>query len=256
MGRHYTQLNIEDWCELARLHAAGRSLRQIAAALDRAPSTIARELKRNTSRQQGYRPQYAQEQARARRWGGARLDRDAALRAHFAQRTDVLVCGAGYLRQAAGNRAERLAPDCLVAFGVNPAAIVARNGYVIGEVGKPPDFVLEVASRSTGRRDNTVKRAGVHGVWRGGILAVRPHRGAVSRGSAGRGPAGERGIRTHRDQRGAGRANLGAQPGVGAEPVLGRGRSAILRPGGWSVSADTGRAGRTTRCRACGPLGC
>ena len=64
----------------------GRSLRQIAAALDRAPSTIACELKRNTSRQQGYRPQYAQEQARARRWGGARLDRDAALRAQVLAR--------------------------------------------------------------------------------------------------------------------------------------------------------------------------
>ena len=86
MGQAYTQLNIEDRCELARLHAQGRSLRQIATALDRAPSTIARELKRNTARQQGYRPRYAQEQARARRWGGARLDRDAALRARVLAR--------------------------------------------------------------------------------------------------------------------------------------------------------------------------
>lgn len=86
MGRYYTQLDIEDRCELARLHAAGRSLRQIAAVLDRAPSTIARELKRNTSRQQGDQPRYAQEQARARRWGGARLDRDATLRAQVLAR--------------------------------------------------------------------------------------------------------------------------------------------------------------------------
>ena len=81
MGRHYMQLGIEERCELARLYAQGCSLRQIATSLDRAPSTITRELKRNTSRQQGYRPTYAQEQARARRWGGARLDRAAALRA-------------------------------------------------------------------------------------------------------------------------------------------------------------------------------
>ena len=86
MGRHYTQLSIEDRCELARLYAQGCSLRQIATTLDRAPSTIARELKRNTSRQQGYQPRYAQEQARARRWGGARLDRDAALRAQVLAR--------------------------------------------------------------------------------------------------------------------------------------------------------------------------
>ena len=88
---------------------------------------------------------------------------DSSLRAHFAQRADVLVCGGGYLRHEAGDDAERLAPDCVVAFGVNPEAIVARNGYVISEVGKPPDFVLEVASRSTGRRDYTVKRSGYAG---------------------------------------------------------------------------------------------
>ena len=34
---------------------------------------------------------------------------------------------------------------------------------MISEVGKPPDFVLEVASRSTGRRDYTVKREGYAG---------------------------------------------------------------------------------------------
>ena len=86
MGRHYTQLGIEDRCELARLYAQGCSLRQIASALDRAPATIARELKRHSSHQQGYRPRYAQEQARARRWGGAHLDRDAALRAQVLAR--------------------------------------------------------------------------------------------------------------------------------------------------------------------------
>ena len=72
MGHHYTKLDLEERCELARLYAAGHSIRQIAASLDRAPSTVARELKRNTSRQQGYRPTYADQQARARRWRGAR----------------------------------------------------------------------------------------------------------------------------------------------------------------------------------------
>ena len=66
MGRHYTQLSMEDRCVRVRLHAQGRSLRQIAASLARAPATIARELKRNTSRPQGDRPRVAQEPARAR----------------------------------------------------------------------------------------------------------------------------------------------------------------------------------------------
>ena len=53
-----------------------------------------------------------------------------------------------------------MAPDLLVAFNVNPALSKERNGYVISDQGKPPDFVLEIGSRSTGRRDVTVKRDG------------------------------------------------------------------------------------------------
>ena len=49
-------------------------------------------------------------------------------------------------------------PDLLVAFHVDPAAYKASNGYVITEQGKPPDFVLEVASPSTGKRDLGSKR--------------------------------------------------------------------------------------------------
>ena len=80
MGRSYEQLSLEDRCEIARLQVAGRSVRQIAADLDRAPSTISRELRRNSGRQIGYKPTYAQEQAKARRWAGSRLDREPALR--------------------------------------------------------------------------------------------------------------------------------------------------------------------------------
>ena len=72
----------------------------------------------------------------------------------------VLIVGQGYLRREPYNEDERFAPDCVVVFGVNPENIIVRNGYVINEVGKPPDFVLEVASESTGRRDYTVKREG------------------------------------------------------------------------------------------------
>ncbi len=85
---------------------------------------------------------------------------DGALDVYYADRRDVLVSGEGYIRQEAYNESERFAPDGVVAFGVRPDYIIPRNGYVINEVGKPPDFVLEVASRSTGRRDYTVKREG------------------------------------------------------------------------------------------------
>jgi IS30 family transposase len=81
MGRSYEQLSHEERCRIAELRREGRSLRQIAAALDRSPSSITRELKRNAGSQPaGYRPDYAQQQAAARRWSGARLDRNAELR--------------------------------------------------------------------------------------------------------------------------------------------------------------------------------
>jgi IS30 family transposase len=83
MGCSYDQLSLEERCSLAELHRAGRSIRQIAAALDRQPSTISRELRRNSSagpRAGPYRPAFAQDQAAARRWSGSRLERDEHLR--------------------------------------------------------------------------------------------------------------------------------------------------------------------------------
>ena len=53
-----------------------------------------------------------------------------------------------------------LIPDLLVVFDVDRDAIIDRRGYAIEEWGKPPDFVLEVASPSTRRHDATAKRKG------------------------------------------------------------------------------------------------
>ena len=80
MGKHYRHLGARGAVPIAELHKAGRSIRQIAAALDRSPSSISRELKRNRGVQVGYKPTYAQEQAAARRWTGSRLERNAKLR--------------------------------------------------------------------------------------------------------------------------------------------------------------------------------
>ena len=77
MGTHYQQLSISERGEIARLSDAKYSVHPIAAALDRAPSTIARELDRNASANAGYRPEYAQQQAQARCWHGSRRERDA-----------------------------------------------------------------------------------------------------------------------------------------------------------------------------------
>ena len=88
MGRRYEQLSLEDRCTIARLQAEGRSIRQMAAALDRTPSTISRELRRNRGKSAGYKPGYAQEQAKARRWVGSRLERDHTLRRAVCERLE------------------------------------------------------------------------------------------------------------------------------------------------------------------------
>jgi IS30 family transposase len=79
MGQSYDHLSLEDRFTISRLQAEGRSIRQIAAIMDRSPSSITRELKRNGAKAI-YKPGYAQEQTRARRWTGSRLERRAALR--------------------------------------------------------------------------------------------------------------------------------------------------------------------------------
>ena len=62
-------------------------------------------------------------------------------------------------------------PDLLVAFDVDPELYRASNGYIISEQGKPPDFVLEIASESTGSTDTGPKRIdyarlGIPEYWR------------------------------------------------------------------------------------------
>ena len=62
-------------------------------------------------------------------------------------------------------------PDLTIAFDINRANIIDRNGYSIEEHGRPPNFVLEVASVTTARNDYTRKREdyaafGIPEYWR------------------------------------------------------------------------------------------
>ena len=62
-------------------------------------------------------------------------------------------------------------PDMMIAFDADPEAYDRSNGYIISEQGKPPDFVLEVGSPSTGRVDVREKRddyaaLGIPEYWR------------------------------------------------------------------------------------------
>ncbi len=91
---------------------------------------------------------------------------------HLGNPETTLVAGEHYLSPVpTTDMAGVRYPDLLVAFDVDPAAYRRSNAYVISEQGKPPDFVLEIASRRTGRIDVTEKREdyaalGIREYWR------------------------------------------------------------------------------------------
>ena len=86
-------------------------------------------------------------------------------------RADVFVDTNSIVYYDPTNRNRRVQPDVYIAFNVDADTIRRRNGYLIWEVGKPPDFVLEVASESTADNDTGWKRdlyarLGVPEYWR------------------------------------------------------------------------------------------
>ena len=110
-----------------------------------------------------------------------------SLAAHFGYRETTIITSelAAALIPYAGTYEGIRYPDLLIAFNVNPAANRARKGYLIPEQGKPPDFVLEVASETGRERDEVTKRAayarmGVPEYWRFDDTGGRWHSAALA----------------------------------------------------------------------------
>ena len=129
--------------------------------------------------------------------GVAVLQSTAALGLHFRQRADVLVAMELMVYYERGNDQAKLQPDVQVVLGV-PGGVL-RSSYRVWEEGKAPDFVLEVASPSTERRDALLKarqyaRIGVREYWRldpqGNLMSSPLERYEASGGICGR-PATE-----------------------------------------------------------------
>ena len=84
----------------------------------------------------------------------------------------VFISSSTFLCYDPTNLNRRLQPDVYVAFSVEEPAIRDRDaGYLPWEVGKQPDFVLELASVSTARNDLSRKRdiyatMGIPEYWR------------------------------------------------------------------------------------------
>ncbi len=86
MGQAYEHFTLEDRCEIARRREAGESLRAIATALGRSPSSVSRELTRNGAAGGAYKPAWAGELASARRWRGSRMERNPDLQGQVLDR--------------------------------------------------------------------------------------------------------------------------------------------------------------------------
>ena len=89
----------------------------------------------------------------------------------FNRRPDVYVGRETKVCYNPRNLNVRVEPDAYVAFGVDARAIPPRRLYLPWEVGKPPDWVLEIASESTVRVDVDLKpgiyaQVGVPEFWR------------------------------------------------------------------------------------------
>ena len=82
----------------------------------------------------------------------------ATLKRHFGARDTTLVYGEVPIGTTLSVRLGLRIPDLIIAFDCDPARAIARQGYDITEQGKPPDFVMEIASKTTGRVDYTEKR--------------------------------------------------------------------------------------------------
>ena len=66
----------------------------------------------------------------------------------------TIVSGERYIvPEPATPSSQRISPDMVISFDADPALYRQDNAYVISWQGKPPDLVLEIASRRTGRQD-------------------------------------------------------------------------------------------------------
>lgn len=73
--------------------------------------------------------------------------------AEYGERPDVFVDFDSNICYDPDDLRRHVSPDVYIVFNVDAAAIRSRLIYLPWEAGKPPDFVMEVASRSTAQED-------------------------------------------------------------------------------------------------------
>ena len=89
----------------------------------------------------------------------------------YSLREDVVVAGDIFIYYEEGDPQVKIAPDCFVVFGVSVESFERNDTYLMWDVGKAPDFVLEIGSPSTASNDLGDKRElyaslGIAEYWR------------------------------------------------------------------------------------------
>ena len=103
-----------------------------------------------------------------------------ALRRRLGSDDSTIILSEVPVRWTPSQQAGHRIPDLLIAFHVDRPLLVGQNGYSIRDQGKPPDFVLEVASETTKERDIIDKRRdyanfGIPEYWRFDPTGGRRH---------------------------------------------------------------------------------
>jgi len=153
MTRNYKQFSLSERIQLYRLHAEGHSLRAIATVLRRAPSTLSRELRRNSQStktwSEGYEPVRAEAlAARRRRWDARfKLARDAALRVHVRERLE-----AGWTPEVIAGALRREHGRCIISYESIYRFIYHRS--------EQKDYWHRLLVRRKSRRGRLGKRGG------------------------------------------------------------------------------------------------
>ena len=95
----------------------------------------------------------------------------AALAEYLGDHANTIVGSEIPVAPSLSNWSDLRIPDLLVSYNSDPELLMSQKGYAVDTQGKPPDFVLEVASPTTAVMDYTLKRLdyeryGVVEYWR------------------------------------------------------------------------------------------
>ena len=95
----------------------------------------------------------------------------STLKLFFGRHDDVVVAGNIFIYYEEGNPRANVSPDCFVTLDASLESLERNDTYLMWEVGKAPDFVLEIGSPSTAANDLGEKRElyarlGIGEYWR------------------------------------------------------------------------------------------